>query len=50
MSRAVYVTCPSCSKDFYVYGKDYVGHPEAPCHCPFCSTDFQYGKGKPRES
>jgi len=48
MDKVSYVTCPHCQGEFYVERSDYVGHPEAPCHCPFCAREFKAGEGRPR--
>jgi hypothetical protein len=48
MDKVSYVTCPGCSRDFYVERSEYAGHPEAPCQCPFCLREFTAGEGNPR--
>lgn len=48
MDKVSYVTCPHCRGEFYVERSDYVGQPEAPCHCPFCHREFKASDGEPR--
>jgi len=48
VDKVIYVTCPRCAGEYYVEGSDYRGKPDAPCHCPFCATEFLIKDGKPR--
>jgi uncharacterized Zn-finger protein len=48
MDKIAFVTCPRCSGEYYIERSDYVGKPDAPCHCPFCGMQFTAGEGNPR--
>jgi hypothetical protein len=48
MDKVIFVNCPKCDGEYYVERSDYMGHPEALCHCPFCHHEFAVIEGKPR--
>ena len=48
MDKVSWVTCPKCSREYYLERSSYAGRPDAECECPFCTHVFVARDGKPR--
>ena len=48
MDKVSFVTCPQCQGEYYVERSDYLGKPDAQCHCPFCAHEFPVSRGNAR--